>query len=70
MGQFLLECYYNECYKGRKYYVSTPRYDKSTLRYATESQLCAMRHSVEFLQKISSLTPCHATQREIQYKIL
>jgi hypothetical protein len=25
-----------------------------------------MRHGVEFLQKISSLTPRYATQREIQ----
>jgi hypothetical protein len=63
MGQFLLECYFNECYKGRKYDVSTPR-------YADESRLCAMRHSAEFLQKILSPIPWHTTQHEIQYKIL
>jgi hypothetical protein len=34
MYQFLLDCYLMECYKGRKFGVSTPRYAKSTPRYA------------------------------------
>jgi hypothetical protein len=37
--------------------------------YSAELRLRAVRHSEEFLQKISSPTPLYATQREIQFKI-
>jgi hypothetical protein len=38
MYQFLLDCYFKECYKGRKFGVSTLRYAK---------RLRAMLHSAE-----------------------
>jgi hypothetical protein len=36
MYQFLLDCYFKKCYKGRKFGVSTPRYAKSTPRHAAQ----------------------------------
>jgi hypothetical protein len=39
MTDFLIDCYFNGFYKGRKNFVSTPRYAKKKLR--------AMPHSAE-----------------------
>jgi hypothetical protein len=34
MYKFLIDFYFKECYEGRKFGVSTPRYAKLTPRYA------------------------------------
>jgi hypothetical protein len=39
LDQFLLDCYYKLCYKGRKFGVSTPRYAKSTVPAGNTVQL-------------------------------
>jgi hypothetical protein len=60
MDDFLLDYCFNAVYEGLKFRESTRRY---------ANRLCAMRHCVEFLQKISSPTLRYATQHEIQFKI-
>jgi hypothetical protein len=39
MYQFLIDCYFEECYEGRKFGVSTPRYAKSTPCYAKSHEI-------------------------------
>jgi hypothetical protein len=60
MDDFLLDCCFNAIYEGIKFGKSTPCY---------ANRLRAIRHSAEFLKKISSPTPRNATQCEIQFKI-
>jgi hypothetical protein len=71
MDDFLLDCCFNAVYEGLKFRKSTPRYANRLLAmsHSAESRIHAMRHSSEFLKKISSPTPRYATQREIQFKI-
>jgi hypothetical protein len=47
--EFLIDCYFNGFFKGRKNFVSTPRYAKKfcAMRHSAESRLRAMRHSGE-----------------------
>jgi hypothetical protein len=67
----LLDCCFYAIYEGFKFGKSAPRYANRlrVMPHSAESRLRAMRHSKEFLEKISSSTPRYATQREIQFKI-
>jgi hypothetical protein len=71
MDDFLLDCCFNALYEGLKFRKSTPRYANwlRAMPHSADSRLPAIPHSAEFFQKISSPTPCYATQREIQFKI-
>jgi hypothetical protein len=75
MDDFLLDCCFNAVYKGQKFRGSTPHYADGlramphsaesrlpTVPHRAELQFLAMRHSAEFLPKISSPTPRYATQ--------
>jgi hypothetical protein len=49
MTDFFVDCYFNGVCKGRKNFVSTPRYAKKlrAMRHSAESLLRAMPHSAE-----------------------
>jgi hypothetical protein len=67
MTDFLIDCNFNSFCKGKKNFVSTPRYAKKLLamRHSTESRLRAMPPSVKFKSNIFLPTPCYAAQREV-----
>jgi hypothetical protein len=67
MDQFLIDCYIKECYKGRKFGVSTPRYAKSTLRYAriVRSQHILLKKNSAHISE--SIWHCEESIHQIYY---